>query len=48
LGYYNPLNKTEFEIDLEKVDEWIKKGAKPTNTVSKLIKVAREKLSSNE
>ncbi|NIA23262.1 MAG: 30S ribosomal protein S16 [Proteobacteria bacterium] len=48
LGYYNPLNKAEFEIDLEKVDEWIGKGAKPTNTVSKLMKIAREKQNSNE
>ncbi len=48
LGYYNPLNKAEFKIDLEKVDEWIKKGAKPTNTVLKLIEIARSKSNSNE
>jgi len=43
LGYYNPLNKKELKIDLEKADEWITKGAKPSNTVAKLMEIVRNK-----
>ena len=42
VGRYNPLtNPKVIEINLEKVDEWISKGAQPTNAVSHLIDVAR-------
>ena len=42
VGRYNPLtNPKTIEIDLEKVDTWISKGAQPTNTVSHLIDVVR-------
>lgn len=38
VGVYNPCtNPAKVEIDLEKVDEWVKKGAKPTDTVARLI-----------
>ena len=30
------------ELDLEKIDEWIKKGAQPTDTVVRLIESARK------
>ena len=42
VGRYNPLTNTNtIEIDLEKVDAWISKGAQPTNSVSHLIDVVR-------
>lgn len=37
IGYYNPLTKpSEFKLDLPKYQEWIKKGAIPTNTIRQL------------
>ena len=42
VGRYNPLTTPKvIDINLEKVDEWIAKGAQPTNAVSHLIDVAR-------
>lgn len=42
VGRYNPLtNPKTIDIDLEKVDEWIAKGAQPSNTVSHLIEIVR-------
>ncbi|MBC7266369.1 MAG: 30S ribosomal protein S16 [Coriobacteriia bacterium] len=42
LGRYNPRTKpSTVEIDLEKVDAWLKKGAQPTETAAKLIAIAR-------
>lgn len=38
IGQYNPLSKsTVFEVNKEKVLEWIKKGAVPTFTVRKML-----------
>ncbi len=37
LGWYDPRGK-ELKFDLGKAEEWIKKGAKPTETVAKLMK----------
>ena len=45
VGTYNPMvEPADIKIDGEKVQEWIKKGAKPTDTVSALIKKAGEEL----
>ncbi len=39
LGSYDPFNKEKgFIVKSDKIAEWIKKGAKPTNTVNKLLK----------
>ena len=39
IGYYNPLTEsTEIKVDAEKVNAWIKNGAKPTDTVNRLFK----------
>jgi len=41
IGTYNPMtNPAEIKIDVEKADEWIKKGAQPTETVRSLLKKA--------
>jgi small subunit ribosomal protein S16 len=38
VGYYNPTTKpTTFEVDAEKVRQWIAKGAKPSDTVKALL-----------
>ena len=38
LGYYNPTTKpTTFEVDAEKVRQWVAKGAKPSDTVKALL-----------
>lgn len=43
VGRYNPcVNPSMINLDLEKVDTWIENGAQPTDTVSRLIKTARE------
>jgi small subunit ribosomal protein S16 len=42
VGRYNPLTEPKtVEIDLEEVDAWIAKGAKPTSAVENLIEIAR-------
>lgn len=39
LGYYNPMAEPyEIKIDQEKAKLWMKRGAKPTNTVRSLLK----------
>lgn len=41
VGTYNPMvEPAEIKIDGEKVKEWIRKGAKPTDTALALIKKA--------
>lgn len=43
VGRYNPCVKPAFiKLDLEKIDGWIKNGAQPTETVDRLLKIARE------
>ena len=42
VGRYNPVSTPKvIDINLEKVDEWISKGAQPTNAAAHLIDVAR-------
>ena len=41
IGTYNPMvEPSEVKVDAEKVEKWIKNGAKPTDTVKKLIEKA--------
>lgn len=38
IGTYNPMvEPSEIKLDKAKVETWIKNGAKPTDTVKKLI-----------
>ena len=38
VGTYNPMvEPSEIVLDKEKVEKWIKNGAKPTDTVKRLI-----------
>ena len=39
IGYYNPLtNPADIKINAEKANEWLAKGAQPTDTVKSLLK----------
>jgi len=41
VGYYNPMTEpADIRIDQEKVKSWLERGAKPTDTVSSLLKKA--------
>ena len=38
IGLYNPMsNPVELRIDMEKANNWMKNGAKPTDTVKYLM-----------
>ena len=39
IGYYDPTQEPAIvKIDMDKANEWIKKGAQPTDTVRALLK----------
>ena len=41
LGYYDPTNEpTVFNVDNDKVKQWMANGAQPTDTVKVLLKKA--------
>ena len=43
LGYYDPnTDPATVKIDVARAEDWIKKGAQPTNTVKRLLKVAKK------
>lgn len=43
IGRYNPIAEPAvINIDLAKADEWIAKGAQPTETVARLLEIARK------
>lgn len=43
VGRYNPMTTPKvISLDLEKIDEWIAKGAQPSSAVSHLIDIVRE------
>lgn len=42
LGHYSPRTRNEpFQLNLERVDHWVRAGAKPSDTVASLIRKAR-------
>ena len=41
LGYYNHMTEpADIKIDVEAAKDWISKGAQPSETVKKLLKIA--------
>lgn len=41
IGYYNPLTEPPvIHVEMEKAQDWMKKGAQPTDTVRALLKKA--------
>lgn len=48
LGHYNPIpDPAEFQLDLERVNHWLSQGAKPSETVRRLIEKATASAKSN-
>ena len=44
IGFYNPIaqgNEVKLNLNLEKVDEWVGKGAQLSDRVKKLVKDAK-------
>lgn len=49
IGSYNPMEDGEnYSIDLEKLDDWTKKGAQASPTVTQLVKKARKQALASE
>jgi small subunit ribosomal protein S16 len=46
VGVYDPMHEGKDALDLDKVDQWIGDGAKPSDTVRSLIRKARKAASS--
>jgi small subunit ribosomal protein S16 len=45
IGNYDPRKTGEnYEINLDRVDYWVKNGAQPSETVASMIRKARKKL----
>jgi small subunit ribosomal protein S16 len=43
VGFYNPLpEKPQVHLEMDRVDYWMQKGAKPTDTVRSLITSIRK------
>jgi small subunit ribosomal protein S16 len=45
LGYFNPVGKAHEEnlrVDLERVDFWLNRGARPSDRVAALLKASRK------
>lgn len=39
LGFYDPMkNPAEVKLDIEKIKDWLAKGAEPSNTVHSLLR----------
>ncbi|MEW6686746.1 MAG: 30S ribosomal protein S16 [Candidatus Edwardsbacteria bacterium] len=48
VGYYNPLTKpTIINLEMEKIEDWLKKGAQPTETVLRLLKQVEKQPEAN-
>lgn len=44
IGYYDPTtDPATIKLEVEKADQWIKKGAQPTDIVKKLLNISRAK-----
>ena len=48
VGYYNPAQEpVRLNLDLDRVDYWLQKGAQPTQTVRTLIRRVRDEQESD-
>lgn len=49
IGYYNPVAPVpEVKIDIEKVKDWIKRGAQVTQPVARLLKSMKKEIPDTE
>ena len=48
VGTYNPMQPSHpnYTVDLEKIDSWVAKGAKPSETIASIVRKERRKLAS--
>ena len=44
LGTYNPLTGKLVQFHQDRVDEWLKKGAVPSETVERLCRLAKQRV----
>lgn len=43
VGFYNPVSApAQIQLNRERIDHWIRNGAQPSDTVSRLLKTAVE------
>jgi small subunit ribosomal protein S16 len=43
VGYYNPVSHpAQIQLDRERIEHWIKNGAQPSHTVTRLLKSAAD------
>jgi len=42
IGYYDPLKDGNFRVDLEKLEEWISRGAQMTPRVKSIVKLTKK------
>ncbi len=42
LGYFNPKRRGDWRLDLERYEYWISRGARPTDRVRAIAKLARK------
>ncbi len=42
IGYYDPLKDGNFRVDLEKLEEWISRGAQMTPRVKSIVKLSKK------
>ncbi len=42
IGYYHPQEEKQVEMDLVKAQEWIRKGAQPSDRVRHVMKLAEK------
>lgn len=41
VGFFNPLKDNDFYLNVEKIQDWIKKGAIPSNRIKSLLKILK-------
>ncbi len=42
LGHYNPKIKEDFNVNLDRYEYWVSKGAQPTSRVVSIVKLQRK------
>ncbi len=48
VGHYDPLpNPSEIQLNMERVDYWLQRGARPSSQVAKLIALSRKSAQAN-
>ncbi|MEM9398710.1 MAG: 30S ribosomal protein S16 [Verrucomicrobiota bacterium] len=49
VGTYDPIKKDDnFTLDIEKIDQWVAKGAQPSQTVKHMLKKARKAVATTD